>query len=86
MKNMFAEPARAISRNAIIIALGFLPLLAAPLVPYNTVGIFLAAIMAISCVVTLTLLPALMALFRPWLFKPNTKTGINEDIVKSHSA
>ncbi len=85
MKDMFKEPARAISRNAIIIALGFLPLLAAPLIPYNTVGIFLAAIMAISCVATLTLLPALMARFKHWLFKPTTKTVIHENNVNSHS-
>jgi len=32
---MFGEPARAISRNVIVIAIGFLPLLAAPLVPYH---------------------------------------------------
>jgi len=43
---MFGEPARAISRNVLVIAIGFLPLLAAPLVPYKTVGIFLCAIMA----------------------------------------
>jgi outer membrane lipoprotein-sorting protein len=58
--HMFNEPARAISRNAIVIAIGFLPLLASPLVPYNTVGFFLAAIMAVSCGVTLILLPAVM--------------------------
>jgi len=34
---MFGEPARAISRNVAVIAIGFLPLLAAPLVPYKTV-------------------------------------------------
>jgi predicted RND superfamily exporter protein len=65
---MFAEPARAISRNAILIAIGFLPLLASPLVPYNTVGLFLAAIMAASGVVTLGLLPGVMHLTSRWLF------------------
>ena len=33
---MFGEPARAISRNVLVIAIGFLPLLAAPLVPYKS--------------------------------------------------
>ena len=33
MAFMFQEPGRAIARNAIVIAIGFLPLLAAPLVP-----------------------------------------------------
>ena len=47
-QRMFEEPARAISRNAIVIALGFTPLFFAPLVPYITVGAFMASIMAIS--------------------------------------
>jgi len=45
---MFKEPAKAISRNAIAISVGFTPLLVAPLVPYKTVGFFLATIMAVS--------------------------------------
>ena len=61
---MFHEPARAISRNAIVIAIGFMPLLAAPLVPYITVGVFLASIMALSGVVTLVLLPSLLSFKR----------------------
>lgn len=57
---MFKEPALAISRNAIIISVGFTPLLLAPLVPYNTVGFFLATIMAISWLATLFILSALL--------------------------
>lgn len=68
---MFGEPALAISRNAIVIAVGFLPLLAAPLIPYQTVGFFLASIMAVSCIATLLLLPAILHLIRHWVFKPN---------------
>jgi len=59
---MFQEPSRAISRNAIVIAIGFTPLLLSPLMPYITVGFFLASIMALSALVTLILLPALMTL------------------------
>lgn len=59
---MFNEPARAISRNAIVIALGFTPLLFAPLVPYITVGLFLASIMLFSALITLTLIPAVLSL------------------------
>jgi len=59
---MFQEPSRAISRNAIVIAIGFTPLLLSPLMPYITVGFFLASIMALSALVTLVLLPALMTL------------------------
>ena len=66
---MFGEPARAISRNVLVIAIGFLPLLAAPLVPYKTVGIFLCAIMALSGVVTLMVLPAILTVAEKRLFK-----------------
>ncbi len=69
LKTMFEEPARAISRNAAIIALGFTPLLLAPLVPYITVGVFLASIMVISALVTLILLPAVMHLVQRHLSK-----------------
>ena len=68
LNEMFEEPARAISRNAIVIAIGFLPLLAAPLVPYNTVGILMAAIMAVSGLVTLVLLPTVLTYLRRFLF------------------
>ncbi|MBN1296299.1 MMPL family transporter [bacterium] len=57
---MFNEPAKAISRNAIVIALGFTPLLLAPLVPYRTVGFFLAMIMLLSWLATVMILPALI--------------------------
>ncbi len=67
-KKMFEEPARAIARNAIVIAIGFTPLFFAPLVPYITVGAFMAAIMTLSGVTTLLLLPALISLAGPWLF------------------
>jgi predicted RND superfamily exporter protein len=60
---MFQEPSRAITRNAIVIAIGFTPLLLSPLMPYITVGFFLASIMALSALVTLVLLPALLTLF-----------------------
>ena len=52
-----------------MIAIGFLPLLAAPLVPYKTVGIFLCAIMALSGAITLLVLPAVMTLLEKRLFK-----------------
>ncbi|MCP5039894.1 MAG: MMPL family transporter [bacterium] len=65
---VFGEPARAIARNVIVIALGFSPLLVAPLVPYRTVGILMASILVVSGVATLVILPALMALGERWLF------------------
>jgi len=66
---MFGEPARAISRNVIVIAIGFLPLLAAPLVPYKTVGIFVCAIMAASGAITLLVLPAIIRILEKKLFR-----------------
>ena len=66
---MFGEPARAITRNVLVIAIGFLPLLAAPLIPYKTVGVFLCAIMALSGAVTLLELPAIIKLLEKVLFK-----------------
>lgn len=69
MADMFEEPARAISRNAIVIAVGFTPLLAAPLLPYRTVGVLLASIMAISGIATMYILPALVALLEKRLFQ-----------------
>ncbi|MFC1703757.1 RND family transporter [Candidatus Omnitrophota bacterium] len=59
---MFASPARAIARNAFVVAIGFLPLLAAPLVPYKTVGFFMFSIMLVSSIATLLILPAIMSL------------------------
>ena len=60
VSQLYQGPARAISRNAVVVAVGFTPLLVAPLVPYITVGFFLATIMAVSAVVTLILLPAVI--------------------------
>jgi predicted RND superfamily exporter protein len=66
MEKVFEEPARAIARNAIVIAIGFTPLFFAPLVPYITVGAFMAAIMGLSGVTTLILLPAILSWAGPW--------------------
>jgi predicted RND superfamily exporter protein len=78
MEQVFEEPARAIARNAIVIAIGFTPLFFAPLVPYITVGAFMAAIMALSGVTTLVLLPAIMSWAGPWLFVQQRKQGAFE--------
>jgi len=66
--NVFGEPARAIVRNMIVIATGFTPLLLAPLTPYNTVGILLATILALSGLATLLVLPGLVRLLEARLF------------------
>lgn len=58
---MFGGPGRAIVRNALVVAIGFLPLLAAPLIPYKTVGFFMFSIMAVSSFATLIILPAIIS-------------------------
>ncbi|MEA3465535.1 MAG: MMPL family transporter [Thermodesulfobacteriota bacterium] len=65
---MFQDPARAITRNAITISVGFMPLLLAPLVPYKTVGFFLATIMTVSWLASLLILPALLTRLQRWVF------------------
>jgi uncharacterized membrane protein YdfJ with MMPL/SSD domain len=69
---VFGEPARAISRNVVVVGVGFLPLLFAPLVPYKTVGIFIAAILLVAGVASLLILPALIRLLERFLF-PQTR-------------
>jgi len=73
---VFGEPARAIVRNIIVIATGFLPLLFAPLMPYKTVGVFLATILLVSGVATLLLLPALMRILEHRLFTVKQPMGV----------
>lgn len=73
MQLMFGEPATAITRNAVVIALGFTPLLLAPLIPYISVGFFLASIMAVSAIVTLLLLPAVLSLLQNILFNKTSR-------------
>lgn len=64
----FGEPARAISRNVIVVGIGFLPLLITPLVPYQMVGILLSSILVLAGIATLVILPALIHLFEKQLF------------------
>lgn len=77
LEELFQEPARAISRNIVVIALGFVPLLFSNLVPYITVGAFFLAIMGLSGLATLIILPALVRaggekIFWPWGAKAST--------------
>jgi hydrophobe/amphiphile efflux-3 (HAE3) family protein len=64
LQRFFEEPARALTRNALIIAIGFVPLFFASLVPYIVVGALLASIMLLSWLATLFLLPAVITLFQ----------------------
>ena len=66
---MFGEPGRAIARNAIVITLGFLPLVASSLTPYVTVGAFFALLMVFSTLATLLILPAALRILGPSILK-----------------
>ena len=66
---MFGEPGRAIARNAIVITLGFLPLIASSLTPYITVGVFFALLMIFSTLATLFILPAALRILGSRILK-----------------
>lgn len=57
-------PGKGIVRNALLFAVAFAVMLAAPLTPYITVGAFILSMMVLSALASLTLLPALIKLFR----------------------
>jgi uncharacterized protein len=63
MVEMFQSTAQAIWRNVLVVSVGFLPLFFASLVPYVTVGLFFFAIMLVSGITTLILLPAIIIKF-----------------------
>jgi predicted RND superfamily exporter protein len=63
MEEVFQAPARAITRNVFVIALGFIPMFFASLIPYVTVSVFFFCIMLVSGVSTMITLPALLATF-----------------------
>jgi len=68
-QELFKGPARAITRNAFVVAIGFLPLLVAPLIPYRTVGFFMFTIMFVSSIATLFILPAIMTVLPELVFE-----------------
>jgi len=68
MRLMFEEPAKAISRNMMVIAIGFVPLFMAELVPYITVDVFFFIIMLFSGIATLVIMPAFSQIFKDRLF------------------
>lgn len=70
---IFESAGRAIARNVLVIAIGFIPMLFSTLVPYITVGTFFLVIMVVSGLVTLLLLPAIAKTFNKSLFKPTVK-------------
>ncbi len=73
-EEMFLTPYRAILRNALVISIGFLPLFVSPLVPYNTVGFFMFAIMLFASIGTLIIMPAIVSMHPGVIFyEPSNK-------------
>jgi predicted RND superfamily exporter protein len=66
---MGGEPALAIFRNAVVVGLGFLPMVFATLGPYVTVGLFFGSLAFFAGITTLVFLPALIGTFRRILLK-----------------
>lgn len=64
-----ARPGKGIIRNAILFATAFSAMIFAPLMPYVTVGLFIASMMFLSALMSIIYLPALIVMFRGWLFK-----------------
>jgi hypothetical protein len=69
---VFGETARAIVRNALVIAVGFSPMMLSPLGPYKTVGVFFALLMLFSALTALGLLPGLLKLTHGRLWQAKT--------------
>ncbi len=67
-REVFGEPARAIFRNIVVIAAGFMPLVIPPIIPYKVTGLLMASIMVLAGVSTLVILPAVMRLVEKPLF------------------
>jgi len=67
-----ARPGKGIFFNAILFALGFAVMVFADLTPYITVGVFMAAIMLLSALMSVIYLPGLIHLFRRVLLKGET--------------
>jgi predicted RND superfamily exporter protein len=67
-REVFGEPARALFRNVVVIAAGFMPLVIPPIIPYKVTGLLMASIMVLAGVTTLVILPAVMRLVEKPLF------------------
>ena len=64
-----ARPGKGIMRNALLFSLAFSVMVFATLTPYITVGLFIAAIMMLSALLTIIYLTAIINLGREWLLK-----------------
>ena len=68
-----ARPGKGIFFNAVLFAVGFAVMIFAALTPYVTVGVFMAAIMLLSAVMSVVYMPGLIHLFRRVLLEGGTR-------------
>jgi hypothetical protein len=78
--DIFEGTGRAISRNVLVIAIGFVPMMFSTLVPYITVGSFFLAIMVVSGLVTMLLLPAITKHFNKALLPAPKHIKVDEPV------
>jgi hypothetical protein len=83
---IFEGAGRAITRNVLVIAIGFVPMMFSNLVPYITVGTFFLAIMIVSGLVTMLLLPSLARTFSRTLFPSAEKKKKSEAVAQVEAA
>jgi hypothetical protein len=76
MSMVFEAPSHAIARNILVIAIGFVPMFFASLVPYVTVSAFFFAIMLISGSATLFSLPAILSVLNPAFLAGSGRSGV----------
>jgi predicted RND superfamily exporter protein len=78
MERIFEAPSHAITRNILVIAIGFVPMFFASLVPYVTVSAFFFAIMMVSGFTTLFAFPAILSFMNPEFLagKTNAKAPV----------
>jgi len=58
----------------VVVGVGLISLIVAPLTPYQTVGVFISMILLISGLASLIILPALITLCEKWLFRKSNQT------------
>jgi hypothetical protein len=85
-REIFDSTGQAIARNVLVIAIGFVPMIFSSLVPYITVGSFFLAIMIVSGLVTMMLLPALSKIFNRTLLPSPVATTKKDDKVAVEAA
>jgi hypothetical protein len=80
---IFEGTGKAITRNVLVIAIGFVPMMFSTLVPYITVGSFFLAIMIVSGLVTMLLLPSITNLFNESLLPVVNREEKDNENIKS---